>query len=155
MKRIIADALIPAPVTSVWEAWTTEAGVRSFFARDCHIDLRVKGDYEIYFHPNAPKGERGAEGTQILAIQPCLFFSFTWNNPPSISVIRWQYTHVCLYFSSINEGQTCLLLEHDGWGEGVIWEKAYTYFDHAWNKIVFPRLIKRFVSGPIDWDTLK
>ncbi|MDP2966702.1 MAG: SRPBCC domain-containing protein [Pelolinea sp.] len=147
-------AIIPAPINSLWEVWTTEAGIRSFFARDCHIDLRVNGEYKIYFNPNAHNGERGAEGTRILAIQPNILFSFTWNNPPSIPVIRWQYTHVSLYFTSIDAKQTKLLLEHDGWGEGANWEMAFAYFDRAWNKIVFPRLVKRFVSGPIDWDSV-
>jgi uncharacterized protein YndB with AHSA1/START domain len=154
MKKLTAKATIPAPICSVWEAWTTEAGIRSFLSRDCHVDLRVKGEYEIYFNPDAPKGERGAEGTIILAIQPMNLFSFTWNNPPSIPEIRWQYTPVSLFFSSKDVNQTNLVLEHTGWGEGANWEKAFSYFDHAWNKIVFPRLVNRFVKGPIDWDSV-
>jgi uncharacterized protein YndB with AHSA1/START domain len=152
MKILTIESLIPAPLVNVWEAWTTEKGILSFFARECQIDLRVNGEYEIYFHTNKEKGERGAEGTHILAIQPFSLLSFTWNNPPSIPEIRWQYTHISLFFDEISENLTKLTLEQDGWGKGSSWEQAYLYFNEAWSEIVFPRLIRRFIEGPIDWD---
>ena len=34
---------VPAPLTEVWRAWTTEEGVESFFAPECNIDLRPGG----------------------------------------------------------------------------------------------------------------
>jgi uncharacterized protein YndB with AHSA1/START domain len=152
MKILTIEITIPDSITRVWEAWTTEKGIRTFFARECLIDLRVNGKYEIYFHPSKQKGERGAEGTHILAIQPNNFLSFTWNNPTSLPEIRWQYTHISLYFEAINENLTKLSLEQDGWGKGKAWEQAYLYFNEAWSEVVFPRLIRSFIEGPIDWD---
>jgi hypothetical protein len=57
-----ADLTIEAPVADVWNAWTTEAGVTSFFAPGTKIEPRVDGLYEIYFDPTQPPGQRGAEG---------------------------------------------------------------------------------------------
>jgi uncharacterized protein YndB with AHSA1/START domain len=152
MKTLIIESSIPASISRVWNAWTTEKGIKSFLARECQIDLRVNGKYEIYFQADKNKGERGAEGTHILAIQPQSLFSFTWNNPPSIPEIRWQYTHISLYFDPLNENLTRLILEQDGWGKGKAWEIAYSYFDQAWGEIVFPRLARSFKEGPINWN---
>lgn len=145
------EIVLNAGIEQVWSTWTTEEGIRSFFAPACKIEPRVGGTYEIYFNPDEQKGSRGAEGTNILSFEPMKFLSFTWNNPPSIPEIRWQYTVVSLYFEALNDQQTWLKLIHLGWGLGENWQKARDYFDHAWKQVVIPRLVKRLESGPIDW----
>jgi uncharacterized protein YndB with AHSA1/START domain len=155
------NQLIPAPleleivlnagIEDVWAAWTTEEGIRSFFAPECRIEARVGGAYEIYFLPNEREGHRGAEGTRVLSFEPMKFLSFTWNNPPSIPKIRWQYTTVSLYFETLNEKQTRLKFIHHGWGPGEDWQKARDYFYRAWNQAVIPRLVKMLETGPVVW----
>ncbi len=151
-KQIHFQVVISAPISEVWEAWTTEEGVKTFFAPDCRIDLRVGGAYEIYFDPSAPEGERGGEGLTILAIQREKMLSFTWNAPPSLPEVRGQLTHVALHFKPAGERSTLLSFEHDGWGEGGQWDQAFEYFTRAWGEVVLPRLQNRFEHGPVDWD---
>ena len=141
-EPLIFEIILDANIDKVWDAWTTDSGIRSFFAPDCKIDPKVGGDYEIYFSPAEKVGERGAEGTKNLAIEPKRFLSFTWNNPPSIPEIRWQYTVVSVYFELIDEKQTRLKLVHTGWGSGKNWQKTREYFNHAWGQVVLPRLKK-------------
>jgi uncharacterized protein YndB with AHSA1/START domain len=151
-RFIFEDVTIDAGVKDVWSAWSTDDGVRSFFAPASKIDLKVYGDYEIYFNPEGKAGERGAEGTKILAIQPEKMLTFTWNNPPILPGIRWDYTTVILRFKPVSEKQTRVTLYQVGWGEGEEWDKAYEYFNKAWSMIVLPRLQHRFKVGPIDWN---
>lgn len=151
-KHIDYQIVVPAPVSQVWKAWTTEEGAKSFFAPDCKIDLGVGGAYEMYFDPTAPPGERGGEGLTILAIQPERMLSFTWNSPPSLPEVRGQLTHVTLYFREEEENQTALQFIHDGWGEGGQWDQAFDYFTRAWGEVVLPRLVYRFEVGPVNWD---
>lgn len=151
-KQIHLQVVISAPISEVWEAWTTEKGAKTFFAPDCRIDLRVGGAYEIYFDPSAPEGERGGEGLTILAIQGEKMLSFTWNAPPSLPEVRGQLTHVSVRFKPAGERTTLLSLEHDGWGEGGQWDQAFEYFTRAWGEVVLPRLQYRFELGPVDWD---
>ena len=151
-KQIEYQVVIPAPVREVWEDWTTEEGVRTFFAPECRIDLRVGGAYEMYFNPAAPAGERGGEGLTILAIQPESLFSFTWNTPPSLPEVRGQLTHVALHFQEAGQDRTILRLVHDGWGKGGQWDQAFEYFTRAWGEVVLPRLEYRFRVGPLDWE---
>ncbi len=143
-REIKINVTIKAPVDSVWRAWTTEEGVKSFFAPDCKVELKVGGAYEMYFVPEEEYGKKGGEGNKVLAFQENKMFSFTWNAPPSLPEIRYQLTHVTLYFRKIANDETELILIHDGWGYGGEWDKGFEYFENAWGDIVLPRLQKHF-----------
>jgi len=151
-KIITKQVTVSATVDKVWEAWTTVEGVKSFFAPDCRIDMKVGGAYEMYFVPDAEPGSRGGEGVKILAIQPKKILSFTWNAPPHLPNVRKQFTHVTVKFIPAGENSTTVLLTHDGWGEGEEWDRAFAYFDGVWGQVVLQRLIYRFSVGPIDWE---
>jgi len=69
-KQISYQISVPASLSEVWGAWTTEEGAKTFFAPKCKIELKPGGAYEMYFNLDAPPGEKGGEGMIILAIQP-------------------------------------------------------------------------------------
>jgi len=151
-RVVTAQVEVPASLDDVWEAWTTEAGARTFFAPACRIDLRPGGAYEMLFDTQAEPGTQGGEGNRILAIQPRTMLSFSWNAPPELPTVRHQRTHVCLRFAAAGPQVTQVSLRHDGWGVGGEWDEAFGYFERAWNQVVLPRLRYRFEHGPIDWD---
>ena len=154
LPQLTASAQLTASRKEIWEAWTTPQGIKTFLAPDCKIEFRVGGAYEIYFDPQAAPQDRGSIGSVILAIQPMEMFSFSWCNPPSLPEIRWQYTHVSIQIRDVSSKERQLLLIQDGWGNGSEWEKAYHYFQRAWQEVVMPRLVTRFESGPINWDDI-
>ncbi len=148
---IFTEILVNADPEEVWEAWTTEKGIISFFAPACEIEIVPEGKYEIYFDPEAPTGKKGGEGLRILAVDPLKMLSFTWNAPPSLPKVRDQRTHVIVRIFQLTTGVTKVTLHHDGWGTRGEWDDAFKYFNHAWSNIVLPRLKYRFDNGPIDW----
>ncbi len=150
-RSIRAEAIVDAAPDEVWQAWTTEAGVRSFFAPACRVDLRVGGAYEMYFNLDAAGGERGGEGLVLLAFQRPSMLSFTWNAPPELPSVRPQRTHVVVRIAPLGPRSSRVTLAHDGWGQGGEWEQAVRYFQSAWSEVVLPRLRYRFAVGPIDW----
>lgn len=147
---IVRNIEVPAPQHQVWLSWTTAEGVKSFFAEECKLDLRVGGAYEMYFNLEAPTGEWGGEGCVILAIEPESMFSITWNAPPEFGQIRDQKTHVVIRLKAIDEKKTLVTLSHDGWGESEEWQQVREYFVRAWGEIVLPRLVRRFSEGPLN-----
>ena len=151
-RAIRGEVIVPAGLDEVWNAWTTEDGIRSFFAPDVRVRLEVGGPYEIYFDPQAEPGRRGAEGVRILALQPRTMLSFTWNAPPHLPEVRGQWTHVIIHLEPLGPRRTKVTLFHDGWGKGGQWEQAFDYFQRAWKQVVLPRLQYRFAVGPVDWE---
>jgi uncharacterized protein YndB with AHSA1/START domain len=146
-----ADLVLEAPVADVWKAWTTEEGVKTFFTAGAHIEPRVDGAYDILFDPTAAPGQRGAEGMRILVFEPESRLAFTWNAPPDQPEMRAQRTVVLLELTALSPSRTAFRFTHSGWGTGPLWDKAYTYFDNAWNGFVLPRLVERFRKGPLPW----
>ena len=152
-RVIRGEVVVEASVDEAWDAWTTEEGLKTFFAPECNIDLRVDGPYEMFFDLDEEPGRRGSEGTRILAFQPKVMLAFTWNAPLHLPHVREHFTHVVVRFRELAERQTAVSLTHDGWGEGEEWDEAYTYFQRAWNDVVLPRLKYRLLVGAIDWNS--
>lgn len=151
-QTIRLEIVVNASAEKVWSAWTTRDGIKSFFARDCDIDLRVLGKYDILFAPSAPVGLRGAEGNLILGIQQGRMLSFTWDAPPNFPEIRKQRTTVVIKLVRLSPNKTRLVFSHGGWGDGEDWNKAHDYFVSAWGDVVLPYLKYSLEVGPIDWN---
>jgi uncharacterized protein YndB with AHSA1/START domain len=144
------EIVLDAPVADVWKCWTTPAGIQSFFAPACNLDIRPDGAYEIFFFPENPAGARGADGQRVMAVEPQSLLSFTWNFPPLLMEIREQRTLVVLRFRQEGK-QTRLSLSQMGWGEGPLWSRGFAYFEQAWGRVVLPRLKYSLEHGPVDW----
>lgn len=147
---IALETTVAAPIDEVWKAWTTRDGIKTFFAPDANVELRVDGPYEIFFMPDQPVGQRGADGMRILSFQKPCMLAFTWNAPPHLPEPRGQLTHVVIRLEAVEAGKTLVGLWHDGYGIGGQWDEAFLYFQRAWG-IVLDRLRERFASGPVDW----
>jgi uncharacterized protein YndB with AHSA1/START domain len=149
-RAVEKEVVINATLEQAWQAWTTRAGIVSFFAPDANIDARVGGAFQIYIDPGAPAGSKGADDMRVMAVQPMKMLSFDWNAPPSLPQARAQRTFVIVRFMPVDEKTTRVSLHHTGWGEGGEWDQAYVYLDRAWGAVL-GNLKTRFEQGPIDW----
>lgn len=149
-RAIDKSVEIAATLDQAWDAWTTRAGITSFFAPDAVIDARVGGAFSVHIDPGAPAGSRGADDMRFMALQPKRMISFDWNAPPHLPEARAQRTFVVVRFEPLGERSTRVSLHHTGWGDGGEWDKAYAYFDRAWGGVL-ANLKKRFDQGPQDW----
>ncbi len=159
-RAIFEKITVKANVDDVWRAWTTTEGIKTFFAPDAKVELRVDGPFEIYINPLAETGQKGAEDMRILAFQDRKMLTFTWNAPPFLPEVRKQRTVVIVRFISRGDSLTDVTLQHVGWGDGsggkgsgdngAEWDKAFDYFTKAWPSVM-KNLKKRFDDGPVDW----
>jgi uncharacterized protein YndB with AHSA1/START domain len=150
-KNIRKVVEVSAGREDVWNAWTTPAGMTSFFAPETNIKLTPGGLYEVFFFPDEEKGRKGAEDTHVLSYLPFEMLSFSWSAPAHFPHVREERTIVVIRLESIDSITTRLTLDHHGWKEGSEWDAAYLYFVDAWD-VVLSRLLQRFEKGPVDWN---
>lgn len=136
-KQIIKSRNHSMTRSEAYQCFTTPEKLKLFFGREHHVEIRLFGPYEIYFL-DAPLGNRGSEGCQVLAFIPNRLLSFTWNAPPSIPEIRNSNIHT---FVIIEFEDQLISLTHGGWQTGVSWDKVYDYFDNAWD-VVLDRFVE-------------
>lgn len=150
-KTIVKEVVVATSPEELWDKWTSNAGIQSFFAPDSNVELKIGGAFEMYFMKDAPKGGQGSEGCQIISYLPNKMLSFTWNAPPLFPEIRESgiYTWVVLEFVAASEKFTLLRLTHLGWREDGDWPKVYDYFDSAWERVL-SNLEQSFEKGEIE-----
>ena len=149
-RAIVKEVVVKATPQVAWKTWTTREGIQSFFAPDARIEAHPGGLFEIHFNPFAPPGLKGADDMRFLALQEPRLVSFTWNAPPQFPEVRPQRTSVTLRFTPAGEGQTKVVLNHSGWGDGGQWDQNFDYFNNAWTRVL-AAFKKRFDEGPMDW----
>jgi uncharacterized protein YndB with AHSA1/START domain len=148
-ERILRkEAVVHATPQQVWNAWTTSAGIASFFAPDSNIELRPGGAFELFMGGRDKQDERGKSGTagcKLLSFVPNEMLSFEWSFPPVVPTLRNSdaKTHVVINFDDLGDGQVRVRFAQLGWQDGEDWQKGFDYFDKAWTW-VFGQLEKRF-----------
>lgn len=85
--RVASSAVIAAPAMDVWRAISTSEGLARWLAPAAHVELEIGGSYEVYLHPDAEPGERGMEGTKVLAFIPGHMLAVHGSGPPSFPEI--------------------------------------------------------------------
>ena len=149
-RAVEKEVVVAAPIDSVWQAWTSKAGIESFFAPEAEIDARVGGAFHVHMDPLAPPGSKGADDMRFMALQRPTMLSFDWNAPPSLPEARAQRTFVVVRLADVDGKSTRVTLHHTGWGTGGECDKSFAYFDRAWG-YVLGNLKKRYDVGPQDW----
>jgi len=132
---------VDAPLDRVWADWTTAAGLESHYAPKAIVELKPGGAYEIWFLPDAPKGQRGAEDGVILGLQDnanssSKMIQFTWRMPPYMPEIIDHMTVVQMWFDPQSQTETRIRLYHTGFGDTPKWDEAERYFTDVWPQVL-------------------
>jgi len=132
-RKIELEAMINASPEEVWNCWTTEEGIKSFFAPECDIELKIGGKYECYFTLTNEVGQRGSEDCKILSYLPYKMLSFSWGGRAGKHpTVRKEKTWVVIEFIRMDNKKTKLTFTNLGYKNGEEWDDAYDYFRNAW-----------------------
>jgi len=147
-RELRFEAQIPGVRDSVWQAFTTTAGLNTWLWRDCSVDLRPGGDWLVHFPGGAPGGgtiERIKRGREIVIHAMA---------PESFPTVRAKGTTAVFQFEALGDTATRVRLKQTGWQSGEEWDKAYDYLATG-NAQLLGRLHRRFETGPIDWTAIE
>lgn len=147
-RRIEKEVTVDAPRAEVWQAWTTTEGVNSFLGIQSKIECKPGGMYEYYFAPNAPEGQRGAEGCKVLFTDAPELLAFSWNAPPKIEKLRSAgvRTQVFVRLTEVSPKQTKVKLTHLITEQGPDWDQYMAYFENAWPRVL--EALQKYFTNP-------
>ena len=154
-RTIHLEFVVNASRAEVFQLWTTEEGLKKFFAPRAHVDLRLGGAYEMIFAPDLdPEGEnQGTKGARILRLEKDRALAFEWITfvyekhpsgfgPPVVSrEVRDErpiptWVEIDLRDVPGQPGATHLRLMHRGFRSGGPWDEALAYFWRQWGAIL-------------------
>jgi uncharacterized protein YndB with AHSA1/START domain len=139
------EVLIDAPVTEVWKAFTTKAGLESWMAPKVEIDLRIGGHLRSVIKPDAEIGGEWTMESTILSLEPLKMISLRpmkapGNFPfPNAMKKSWSVVH----FDAIGERQTKLTMIGLGYTDEPESMQMRDYFDKG-NAMMLEQLRAKF-----------
>lgn len=144
LDPIEKEIILPVARRDAWMLFSTGEGWKKMIADDAEIGLTPGGKFEIHFNAQAPKGEQGSEGCNVLSFVPGEMLSFTWNAPPQMAFARTQRTWVVIRFDELTPTSTRVRLTHMGFSElstkhpehAKEFEDCRAYFDVAWGSVL-------------------
>jgi uncharacterized protein YndB with AHSA1/START domain len=142
-KALVLEVTVPAPLSAVWEAFTTSAGLSTWLTPGAVVDLKEGGEWTAHF----PGGSTG--GGTILSFVPEKELVLSALAPDKFPTVRATRTRARFQFEA-KGNSTVVRLTQTGWKEGEEWVKAYEYLTVG-NAQLLATLHHRFVNGPIDW----
>ncbi len=142
-QELIVQVDIPAPLHSVWQAFTTSDGLSTWLTPNAVVDLRPGGEWTAHF----PGGSTG--GGTILSFTPEKEIVISAMAPDQFPHVRAERTKAVFQFEARGD-RTIVRLTQSGWKSGAEWTHAYEYLV-AGNAQLLAALHHRFVSGPLDW----
>lgn len=145
-KALVFDVVVPAPIATVWTAFTTKDGLQTWLWRDVRVALRPGGDWIVQYTPTATGG-----GT-IESFTPERELVLRAMAPEQFPVVRATRTRAAFHFVPVGAGATRVTLVQTGWQTGAEWDAAYDYLAGG-NAQLLAQLHRRFTTGPIAWPT--
>lgn len=146
-KRLDMEAVVPASLDQVWEAFTTSDGLVTWLTPGATVELRLGGPWQANF----PGGKTG--GGTILAFLPREMLAVAALAPEAYPTVRRERTQAVFRFDAVDATHTRVRLSQIGWQTGDEWDRAFTYLSKG-NAQLLNALVHRFTSGPIDWKAL-
>ncbi len=152
-KVMELSIVIPAPLAETWNMFTTSEGYASWAAPFAVIDLRVGGQFETSYSPEAKPGARGNIKNKIIALVPLRLIVIQNVQAPlktAFDVPTFQQLQTAILFTAVSERETRVTLQNPGYLSGEKFDTVYKFFQ-AGNGWTLMKFRERFEKGPTAW----
>lgn len=142
---ITAEGIVNAPVTEVWKAWTTTAGLKAWVAPHVEIDLRLDGLMRTNYDPKGTLGDANTIENRILAYEPERMLAIRVAKAPESFPFKARAGEMwtVLYFQPTADGKTSVRIVGLGFGGDEESRKMKAFFEQG-NAFTLSELQKRF-----------
>jgi uncharacterized protein YndB with AHSA1/START domain len=142
---IVTEAVVPAPLSEVWQAFTTRAGIESWMVGTGDIDLRIGGLLRTSYQKGADLDGDTAIHQVILSLDPQRMLSYRVVKPPKGFPFADQIgsTWTVVYFEVIDGMHTRVTARMFGYTEDPQSQKMRAFFETG-NQATMNALLKRF-----------
>jgi uncharacterized protein YndB with AHSA1/START domain len=148
-EPLVTEGVVDAPLDSVWNAFTTTAGLESWMAAHASFDLRIGGTMQAVYAPEGKLGDASTIENTILAYEPKRMLTIKVSKAPAgfpfPIAIRSMWT--VIYFEAVDSTQTRIREVSMGFGTDEESQKMRQFFDRG-NGYTLVALQKRFGSTP-------
>lgn len=147
LEFIVTEGVVGAPVSSVWSAWTTSAGLKSWLAPHVDIDLRIDGLMRTNYDPKGSLGDPGTIENKVLAFEPEKMLSIRVAKAPEKFPFKNKIGEMwtVLYFQPTPDGKTQLRIVGLGFGSDEESQRMKDFFKQG-NAFTLSQLQKRFAQ---------
>jgi uncharacterized protein YndB with AHSA1/START domain len=144
-ESIVTEGVVAAPVATVWNAWTTSAGLRTWLAPHADIDLRVDGIMRSNYDPKGTLGDPGTIENRVLSFEPERMLSIKVSKAPETFPFKNRIDDMwtVLYFQSTKDGRTTLRIVGMGFGTDEESQKMKEFFKQG-NAFTLAQLQRHF-----------
>lgn len=141
------EAVIDASPAELWEAWTTDEGIRSWMVPHGKVDFRVGGAYRTSYQANVDLDGEQAIVNRILAYEPERMIAIqNVQTPPGFPNPEiFQQTWSVVRFEPVGRDRTRMVMNGYGYGEGEQWDQIYAMFEQG-NAYILQVLKQKFAK---------
>lgn len=146
-RTLVTEGDIPAPVSDVWEAFTTAEGFMSWCVPKAEFDFRVGGEMRTAYNPASNLHDEHTIVNRVLAFEPERMLAMQNVQAPRgfANAEMFQDTWSVVYFDAVSPSETHVRIVGMGYGEGEAWDAIYKKFE-AGNAYTLDQLRKKFAK---------
>ncbi len=146
------ELVVPGTMAETWRTLMTSEGLAEWAGPAAYVEPHRDGAWDVYFKPEAPKGQRGSEN-RIIGIVPMSTIILEAGAPSQFPTVKAEKTITIFRLEPINAGYTRLNMTQTGWKQGEEWDRAFEYLIDG-NAQWLGWLHRRFTEGPLQWEKI-
>jgi uncharacterized protein YndB with AHSA1/START domain len=132
-QPLVTEGVVDAPLDSVWNAFTTAAGLESWMAAHASLDLRIGGMMQTVYAPVGTLGDASTIENTILAYEPKRMLAIKVSKAPAgfpfPNAIKRMWT--VIYFEAVDSAKTRVREVGLGFGAEEESQKMRQFFDRG------------------------
>ncbi len=133
ISPLIHEGLVEAPLTEVWNLWSSSEGLRLWMAPHAEIDLRVGGLMRANYNPEGKLGDSQTIVNTVLSFEPHRMISIKVAKAPEGFPFPNAITQMwsVIYFAAVDENRTAVREVSLGFSADTESQRMREFFDRG------------------------